>query len=220
MPDPCPAQRRTILSAVARVPSPWPWCRSRRRLQARGRAQDRVHLRGHRQGRRLERGPGFGARGGRAGARPDGRGHRERAGGGDRAEERDRPLRQARLQHHRRAPPTATATASWRRRSSIPRWPSSTRRAPPTRPTSRASTPAPTRAGTCRHGCGRGQQERQARHPGRVPVGVVNWDVNAFTLGARAIDPDAQVTVVYTNSWWDPVKEEQVTRRCSTRAPT
>lgn len=46
---------------------------------------------------------------------------------------------------------------------------------------------------------------------GGFPVGVVNWDVNAFTLGARAINPDAQVTVVYTNSWWDPVKEGQVT---------
>ncbi|MFO1069740.1 MAG: BMP family ABC transporter substrate-binding protein [Geminicoccaceae bacterium] len=46
---------------------------------------------------------------------------------------------------------------------------------------------------------------------GGFPVGVVNWDVNAFTLGARAINPAAQVTVVYTNSWWDPVKEGQVT---------
>lgn len=46
---------------------------------------------------------------------------------------------------------------------------------------------------------------------GGFPVGVVNWDVNAFTLGARAVRPDAKVTVVYTNSWWDPVKEGQVT---------
>jgi basic membrane protein A len=46
---------------------------------------------------------------------------------------------------------------------------------------------------------------------GGFPVGVVNWDVNAFTLGARAINPEVQVTVVYTNSWWDPVKEGQVT---------
>lgn len=46
---------------------------------------------------------------------------------------------------------------------------------------------------------------------GGFPVGVVNWDVNAFTLGARAINPEAKVTVVYTNSWWDPVKEGQVT---------
>jgi basic membrane lipoprotein Med (substrate-binding protein (PBP1-ABC) superfamily) len=46
---------------------------------------------------------------------------------------------------------------------------------------------------------------------GGFPVGVVNWDVNAFALGAKAIDPDSEVIVVYTNSWWDPAKEGQVT---------
>lgn len=46
---------------------------------------------------------------------------------------------------------------------------------------------------------------------GGFPVGVVNWDINAFTLGARAVKPEATVNVVYTNSWWDPVKEGQVT---------
>lgn len=42
------------------------------------------------------------------------------------------------------------------------------------------------------------------------PVGVVNWDVNAFALGAQAIDKEIETTVVYTNSWWDPVKEGEV----------
>lgn len=46
---------------------------------------------------------------------------------------------------------------------------------------------------------------------GGFPVGVVNWDVNAFALGAQAIDPEIEVIVVYTNSWWDPAKEGQVT---------
>lgn len=46
---------------------------------------------------------------------------------------------------------------------------------------------------------------------GGFPVGVVNWDINAFALGAQAVNPTAQVNVVYTNSWWDPVKEGQVT---------
>lgn len=45
---------------------------------------------------------------------------------------------------------------------------------------------------------------------GGFPVGVVNWDVNAFILGARAVDPANEVIVIYTNSWWDPVKEGQV----------
>lgn len=44
------------------------------------------------------------------------------------------------------------------------------------------------------------------------PVGVVNWDVNAFALGAQAIDPEIETTVVYTNSWWDPVKEGEVAK--------
>ncbi|MEM8537481.1 MAG: BMP family ABC transporter substrate-binding protein, partial [Pseudomonadota bacterium] len=42
------------------------------------------------------------------------------------------------------------------------------------------------------------------------PVGVVNWDMNSFTLGAQAVKPDVEVVVVYTNSWWDPVKEGEV----------
>ncbi|MFA5122544.1 BMP family ABC transporter substrate-binding protein [Zavarzinia sp.] len=41
------------------------------------------------------------------------------------------------------------------------------------------------------------------------PVSVVNWDVDAFIRGARAMKPDTQVIAVYTNSWWDPVKEGQ-----------
>lgn len=45
---------------------------------------------------------------------------------------------------------------------------------------------------------------------GGFPVGVVNWDLNAFLRGARAMKPDAQMIGIYTNSWWDPVKEGQV----------
>lgn len=39
------------------------------------------------------------------------------------------------------------------------------------------------------------------------PFGLVNWTVNAYLLGARQIDPDATVTVVFTGAWNDPVKE-------------
>lgn len=46
---------------------------------------------------------------------------------------------------------------------------------------------------------------------GGFPIGVVNWDINSFTLGAQAINPDIETVVVYTNSWWDPVKEGEVT---------
>jgi basic membrane protein A and related proteins len=39
------------------------------------------------------------------------------------------------------------------------------------------------------------------------PFGLVNWTVNAYLLGAREINPDATVTVVFTGAWNDPVKE-------------
>ncbi|MBT9386014.1 BMP family ABC transporter substrate-binding protein [Pseudooceanicola sp. CBS1P-1] len=42
------------------------------------------------------------------------------------------------------------------------------------------------------------------------PVGVVNWDLNGFARGVQAAKPDAQTIAVFTNSWWDPVKEGQV----------
>lgn len=42
------------------------------------------------------------------------------------------------------------------------------------------------------------------------PIGLVNWDVNAFIRGARAVNADAEVIAAFTNSWWDPVKEGQI----------
>lgn len=42
------------------------------------------------------------------------------------------------------------------------------------------------------------------------PVGVVNWDINSFAQGAQSVDPSIETVAVYTNSWWDPVKEGQV----------
>ncbi len=41
------------------------------------------------------------------------------------------------------------------------------------------------------------------------PIGPVNWSVNAYALGARAVRPGATVNVVFTGSWNDPVKERQ-----------
>ncbi len=42
------------------------------------------------------------------------------------------------------------------------------------------------------------------------PVGVVNWDINGFARGAQSVDPEIETIAVFTNSWWDPVKEGQV----------
>lgn len=41
------------------------------------------------------------------------------------------------------------------------------------------------------------------------PVSLVNWDVNAFALGARAMNPEVEVIATYANTWYDPVKERQ-----------
>lgn len=41
------------------------------------------------------------------------------------------------------------------------------------------------------------------------PVSIVNWDINAFALGARAVNPKAEVIATFANTWYDPVKERQ-----------
>ncbi len=44
---------------------------------------------------------------------------------------------------------------------------------------------------------------------GAYPIPEVIRGINAFTLGARAVNPDATVTVVWTNTWFDPSLERQ-----------
>jgi len=41
------------------------------------------------------------------------------------------------------------------------------------------------------------------------PIPEVIRGINAFTLGAKSINPDAEVHVVWTNTWYDPVKERE-----------
>jgi basic membrane protein A len=45
---------------------------------------------------------------------------------------------------------------------------------------------------------------------GGFPIGLVNWDINAFILGTRATNPSNETIVIYSNSWWDPAKERQI----------
>jgi len=42
-----------------------------------------------------------------------------------------------------------------------------------------------------------------------VPVPEVVRNINAFTMGARSVNPNAKVKVVWINSWFDPGKEKQ-----------
>ncbi|MCC6001782.1 MAG: BMP family ABC transporter substrate-binding protein [Pararhodobacter sp.] len=44
------------------------------------------------------------------------------------------------------------------------------------------------------------------------PFGLVNWTVNAYLLGARQINPDVELSVVFTGSWGDPVRERAATQ--------
>jgi len=41
------------------------------------------------------------------------------------------------------------------------------------------------------------------------PIPEVIRGINAFTLGVRQVNPDAEVHVVWTNTWYDPVKERE-----------
>ncbi|MFP4179473.1 MAG: BMP family ABC transporter substrate-binding protein [Spirochaetaceae bacterium] len=41
------------------------------------------------------------------------------------------------------------------------------------------------------------------------PIPEVIRGINAFTLGVRKVNPDATVKVVWTNTWYDPVKERE-----------
>lgn len=41
------------------------------------------------------------------------------------------------------------------------------------------------------------------------PIPEVVRGINAFTLGAQSINPDVEIKVVWTNSWFDPGKESE-----------
>ncbi len=41
------------------------------------------------------------------------------------------------------------------------------------------------------------------------PIPEVVRGINSFTLGVRSVNPDAKVNVVWTSTWYDPVKERE-----------
>lgn len=45
-----------------------------------------------------------------------------------------------------------------------------------------------------------------------VPIPEVIRGINAFTLGARSVNPEARVQVVWTNTWFDPAKEKDAAK--------
>ncbi len=44
---------------------------------------------------------------------------------------------------------------------------------------------------------------------GAFPIPEVLQGINAFTLGARSVNPDVEVRVIWVNSWYDPGKERE-----------
>ncbi|MHC1684319.1 MAG: BMP family ABC transporter substrate-binding protein [Clostridiaceae bacterium] len=44
------------------------------------------------------------------------------------------------------------------------------------------------------------------------PIPEVIRGINAFTLGVRSVNPNATVSVVWTNTWYDPAKEKEAAK--------
>lgn len=52
-------------------------------------------------------------------------------------------------------------------------------------------------------------KNNQIGYVGAFPIPEVIYNINAFTLGARSVKPEAEVSVVWTNTWYDPTTERQ-----------
>ena len=58
---------------------------------------------------------------------------------------------------------------------------------------------------------GRATRSNQIGYVAAFPIPEVLQGINAFTLGARAVNPKAEVRVVWTSSWFDPGRERDAT---------
>jgi basic membrane protein A len=56
---------------------------------------------------------------------------------------------------------------------------------------------------------GRMTTSNQLGYVAAFPIPEVIRGINAFTLGVREVNPNATVKVVWTNTWYDPLKERQ-----------
>jgi len=56
---------------------------------------------------------------------------------------------------------------------------------------------------------GRMTENNQIGYVAAFPIPEVLRGINAFTLGVREVNPEATVQVVWTNTWYDPVKERE-----------
>jgi len=56
---------------------------------------------------------------------------------------------------------------------------------------------------------GRMSRTHVAGYVAGFPIPEVLQGINAFTLGMRSVDPQAQVKVVWLNAWFDPARERE-----------
>jgi basic membrane protein A len=56
---------------------------------------------------------------------------------------------------------------------------------------------------------GKMTESNQLGYVAAFPIPEVVRGINAFTLGVRTANPEATVKVVWTNTWFDPVKEKE-----------
>ncbi|CAH1218099.1 Purine-binding protein [Paenibacillus auburnensis] len=56
---------------------------------------------------------------------------------------------------------------------------------------------------------GKMTKNNQLGYVGAFPISEVIYNLNAFTLGAQSVNPDVKVSVVWTNTWYDPATERQ-----------
>lgn len=55
---------------------------------------------------------------------------------------------------------------------------------------------------------------------GGMPIPEVIQGINAFALGMRSVNPQAQVRVVWLNAWFDPPRERDAAMTLIDQGPT
>jgi basic membrane protein A len=56
---------------------------------------------------------------------------------------------------------------------------------------------------------GKMTKNKKLGYVGAFPIPEVVYTINAFTLGAQSVNPDIEVSVVWSNTWFDPTVERQ-----------
>lgn len=56
---------------------------------------------------------------------------------------------------------------------------------------------------------GKATKKNLIGYVGAFPIPEVIYNINAFTLGAQSVNPNVKVSVVWSNTWYDPATERQ-----------